>query len=233
MKISKALYLIIVVILAGSCGPTNEELKNQKVQEYSNQYFKSLQYGDKNIALEALYGILSLDTSNVAVKDSIMSFYFREQSYYNASLVGLNILSAELDNTKALEVTAVGLDKIGAKEKSLILYDRLFDANSDTLIWYKTALINFQLKQFDASNSLLNKLVPTTFADSTFISMNTSDGGKQSVNLKAAAYNVKGMVQTQLKNYKEAERFYDIALKITPGFDLAKNNLLVVKNSLK
>jgi hypothetical protein len=87
------------------------------------------------------------------------------------------------------------------------------------------ATLQYQLKRYGECVASLDQIIGNENAAKQNVSIRNSNGTSQSVPMKAAALNVKGIVALDLNQDVNAKEFFNQALQLFPDFVLAKGNL--------
>ncbi|HEY0262400.1 MAG TPA: hypothetical protein VGB95_05200, partial [Chitinophagales bacterium] len=78
---------------------------------------------------------------------------------------------------------------------------------------------------FGEASESLNTIVTSPDSEKEEVAISAGKNQTQKVSLKAAAYNVRGIIANELNNKTVAQQNFEEALKASPDFVLAKNNL--------
>lgn len=189
-------------------------------------YKNAIQLGDINTALNAVHQILAIDNQNTYI-DTLAYLYFNGGSYYQAILLGSQILTTRPDNAGILEVVAVSQQKLGLAKESLESYDKLQSLAPSVYNLYNIATLQYALKRFGECGQTIDMILK---AEDNMEKINITDntGASQQVPIKAAALNMLGVMALELKQTDVAVKSFQEALKLVPEFVLAKNNLAKV-----
>ncbi len=194
-------------------------------------YHNALSYNDLGVAAVALHEMLALKPENVSLKDSLAYVYFGSQAYVQTILIGREIIAANAANKGVLELVAVSEQNLGLVKESLEDYEKLFVLSKDPYHLYQVAVLQYSMKRFlECSASLEQIIVNPDVTDEQLMVISDPSGQQQKVPLKAATYNMYGVIAMELGKNDVAEQSFNEALKIFPDFALAKGNLDQLKN---
>jgi tetratricopeptide (TPR) repeat protein len=201
---------------------------NTTALQHQQVYALAMRYRDYPTAIQALYYQLIEEPNNMALKDSLASLYFMSAQSLQALTVGLEVLEAEPKNTKILEMVAIIYSGQNVK-KSLEYYERLYELSQQPYHLYQICALQYGLKRESELMDNLQRLInhPETATKTVNIQLSEREG--QDVKIKAAAYNVLGMVHLEKGDKPSAEQAFQQALTIEPNFTLPKNNLEQMK----
>jgi tetratricopeptide (TPR) repeat protein len=193
-------------------------------------YAKAIRYGDFLVAKQALYSLMAKYPERTNYLDSLMRLYFSVGNYAQCILAGKDYMLTNPDNMMSLEMIAISENSLERYKDALADYEKLYAKSSNLFHAYQIAVINYTLKRYEESKMVQSEIInnPKSAKDSMQIMIDAKDS--QYVPYKAAAYNLRGVTQKDLRLFEEAKLSFEEALKITPNFRLAKNNLEALKN---
>lgn len=198
---------------------------NSAAAHYSNVYERALRYNDFNVAKGALYNLVNLYPANDSLLYSLSILYFQMQQYASAALTSMDVLSLNPNHTGAMEVSAVSFENIGAKEKALESYEKLFLSSNDFQTLYQMAFLQYDLGRLNESLTNVDILLDKKEAADLTVTYTAPNNQEKEYPIKAALYNLKGLILKDQGNTEEARKLFNEALKIAPDFPLAKENL--------
>jgi len=185
----------------------------------------AMQFNDLPVARMALYNLLFFSNNQSAILDSLAFMYYNSNQMPSVALVTKENLKINPDNQQALELGAIALNQLGAKDLALDNYEKLFLKNNDSRTLYQVAFMQFELKRFTESKTSTDILLKRTDIDELKMRFNKLDKTQQEVSMRAALLNLKGLlVQNDGDDQKAKELFLE-ALKVAPGFEQAQLNL--------
>jgi tetratricopeptide (TPR) repeat protein len=196
-------------------------------------YRNGLAYGDLAVAKHALFEMLAINPSNKNLRDSLMLVYFRLEAFPQALVISKEILVDKPSDLLVLEVKAVSEQNLRLTKESLESYELLYSKSKDIYHLYQIGTLQYQLKRFGECNTTLNQLVRAEGSEKKDIVISNPNGQGQRVPIKAASYNILGVIALETNSLTEAKTFFNEAIKVFPDFELAKGNLKVVEEKSK
>lgn len=109
--------------------------------------------------------------------------------------------------------------------EALDLYKQLVRRDKSPYFAYQVGYNQYQMRNFEESSATLQTVIQDTVAEHQSININMDQNRSQKVPLKAAAYNLLGVVQLEMDQNDKAKSNFEAALKLNPDFQLAKENL--------
>ncbi len=218
----KGLFVIFSIIWTFSYG------QKLSVSKYLDNQKKILQlaqkYNDKEAYRTALYEILAVEKGRSTYKDTLARFYFNNGEFVSFLLVSNEILKQKPGDENLLLQQGVAYEKIGNLKKAVEKYEQVFEKQPQNVkLGYILAWTQYQLKRVDEAFGTLMKLQKLNFPDEKVILPGPNNQG-ETVPLKAAYFNLLGLVSYDLHNLPMAENYFGEALKIFPDFQSAKQN---------
>lgn len=193
-------------------------------------YNSALKYSDLSIAKSALYTMIAINPADKTLKDTLLFLYLNAGSFGQSVLLSREILAENPNNTTVQEIKAVSEQNLGLTKEALESYEKLYGQTKNVFHLYQTAVLQYQLKRYGECNANIDEIVKNEKANSERVNINMGqNGASQEVVLKAAAYNIKGVMLLEAKREDEAKIAFAEALKIQPDFELAKNNLALTE----
>ena len=211
----------MIGICAGilGCSPTKKEIEQNWVM-----FNKAKEHGDHITCVAALNRIMVLDQFNLSVYDTLARIYFQSQMYVPAYNVSKKALAYN-PNSDMLVIAGDASEKVGKTEEAIGYYERIVASKPDDIATiYKIATANFNLGKSDLAKPHLKKVINNERSKEIGLNFN-NEGRSQTIPYYSAALNVLGFIEMQDKNYPNAETVFMEALKRSPNFVLAKNNL--------
>ncbi len=227
MDVMKIKLLIITLLLFSATGSlTAQDVKESPEYKREKQvYNQGLKYGDVNVARNALYNLMALDPQDISLLDSLAFLYFDYQRHTSCILVCLDLLSINPDNLAALEMSAISYENLGLKDKALERYESIYLKRNNVFTLYKVAALQFELDRLVESMTNVSILLEHQDSKDAKITLSSQQGGAQEIQILAAVYNLKGLIEKQQDKKDAARVSFNEALAIAPDFSLAKTNL--------
>ena len=185
--------------------------------------------GDAAVRFDALHEMLAREPGNAAVQDSLASLYFASRMFGPASQLIGGLVEANPQDARYLEMQAVSHNGLGLVEEALGDYERLLAVDPNPYYAYQIATLQYSLNRFDVAEASVDNMLAGDL-DGQLVNINTADGRAQAVPMKAALLNIKGVLRKDVHaDYTEAEKYFQLAMAQAPEFNLAKNNLTLLR----
>ena len=195
-------------------------------------YLNALKYSDLNVAKSAIFKMIAINPFDKSLKDSLLFIYFNAGSFGQCILLSRELLAENPSRNNILEIKAIAEQNLGLVKDALISYEKLFSESKNLFHQYQIAVLQYQLKRFGECNQNISDIIKDDKSLSEKVNINTGQEN-QKVILKAAAYNIRGVMQLEGKRDGEAQADFREALKIQPDFVLAQNNIQLVEKKVK
>lgn len=215
----KKIITLSALILTFTLGATAQDAFETQMRVYK----ASLKNYDLQTATNALYTMIALKPERADLTDSLAYVYFAGERYPQAYLVGESILAKDPSRKDILEMVAVSKQSLGMLKESLADYEKLYAADKSVYFLYQIATLQYQLKRYGECVASLDQIIANPDAAKQNVNIQTQ-GGSQSVVMKAAALNVKGICALELNQNQAALDNFNKALEIAPDFALANGN---------
>jgi len=225
-KILPILLLLLAINVANA--QDNEGLK----KHYLKIYDQGLAYNDVSAAINALHGYLAIDNS-LNYKDTLSMLYFSVKNYYSALLLGEEVYKAQPENVSAMARSAECYDELGDPKTAVTLYEQVVPKTKNPYHIYKMAVGQYQLKRTGECEQSAKAILADTSSKRIGVNFASTNGATQAVPVNAAAANLIGVLQMDVKNYAAAKASFEGAIKLFPEFAGAKQNLEACEKSLK
>jgi len=221
-------FLVSLTILSGAQAQDNGALK----KHYLKVYNQAVTYNDANAAISALHNVVALD-SNYAYKDTLSMLYFSTKSYFSALLLSEEVYKAMPGNVDAMARAAECYDELGDPKTATGLFEQVVPKTKSPYHIYKLAVCQYQIKRVAESEASARVAMADTNSKKIGVPFTSIDGTQQAVPVNAAAANLLGVLRMDVKNYADAKKYFQEALKMFPDFAGAKGNLDVCDKNLK
>jgi tetratricopeptide (TPR) repeat protein len=238
MNLKKQLFFILT--LSFSVAITAQKFTVQKYQqlELNNEkklLKKSLSYADATTAIYAMHNIIALEGENSIYKDSLAIIYYNMGKFNSSFLATKELLATKPNNLLLLEINAVSLTQLGDVKEAVNTYEKLVPLSKNQYHAYQLGYLQFSIKRLlEAQKSLAYALSLEDLKDAQLSFPSLKDEKKQqSVPLKAALYNLEGLVLSNLKDNTAAKTAFENALKVMPTFEQAEQNMFYINTVLE
>jgi len=199
-------------------------------EHFYKKYITAVQWNDFDVAKDALYDLIIENPLNDSLIYSLAYFYYENQKYVPAVLVSQQLLARNPKSIPALEISAVGYESMGVKDRALQNYESLYLISNNIGTLYKMAFLQYDLKRFTESLATIDILFTKTEIDSTKVVFTDAENKSKEYPMKVSVLNLKGLIQLDHFGDKvAAKKFFEEALAIAPDFVSAKENLAKLK----
>jgi tetratricopeptide (TPR) repeat protein len=221
---------LVIMLFSGAASyaqGTVEESETTKKRNESDQriYQLALRYNDVQVARTKLFDLIERNPTNSRYMELLASLYFETSQYGSAAISAMDALELNDKSVASLEVAAYSLEQIGALDRALPYFERLFLLTDDVFSLYKTAYMQYSLKRYEESLNSINMLVKHNKATEEKLGFNLDENQTQEVSVKAAAFNLRGLIYLDQGSKVDAKKAFQQALELSPDFDLAKQNI--------
>ncbi len=220
------LYIFSFVLATTAMAQTTNtiEIEKQRLQQ-------ALDYGDKVVAANSMYNIISMEGPQSTYKDSLAYLYFNGRNYVSCFLVLNDILKNKPDNIELLEMKAISLESMGVNEKASDAYNELLSKANNNYYAYKLAGLQLSLNKFEEAYLSVKKADELPDTGAINVTFQVNKNYNQNVDLKAAIAYLEGIIAMNLEKNKEAKISFERAIKLFPDFVLAKSKLSTLNTS--
>ena len=187
-------------------------------------YQLAMRYNDFQAAKDKLFSLIIRNPEDLRYPELLGSLYFDNGLSTSAALVALDILQVNDKSIGSLEIAAFSLEQLGALDRALPHYERLYLLTGDNFSLYKSAFIQYDLKKYQEAMNSINMLSKNVKPEDK-IGFPVSQTETQEIGMKAAALNLKGMIYLDQGSKAEAKTAFEEAIQLEPNFNLAKENL--------
>ena len=196
-----------------------------ELRKQSFIYNSAVIFNDPVVARMALYNLLAENPANPALYDSLALSYYQYNQHASAAIVAQQALQINPQDQLATEIAATSLDQLGAKDRALSFFEKLYLANGDISTLYKISFLQFELDRFTEAETSLDIIIGKPEAEKTTIVFPTADRQGQEVSLIASAHRVKAMIMEEKGDIDGAKAKYLEVLKMQPGFQIVQQQL--------
>ncbi|MEM6737071.1 MAG: hypothetical protein AAGC64_05615 [Bacteroidota bacterium] len=196
-----------------------------ELRKQSFIYNTAISFNDPIIARMALYNLLAENPGNVALYDSLAVSYLQYNQNVSAALAAQQALRINPNDLFAVEIAATSFDKVGAKDKALNNYEKLYLTNQNINTLYKISFLQYELERFAEANTSLDIIIGDPRAKENSIVFPTTDKKGQEVALDISAHRIKAMIEEAKGNIEAAKAQYLEVLKMKPNFQVVQQQL--------
>ena len=212
---------MVSLITASVFGQVNNEVVafEKKVLE------KAKQYNDISVVKSSMMRLVLLEGENSTYKDSLAFIYFQERAYPSSFIASQEVLKRDPNNVKMMEVQAFSLESIGAYDKAVEAFKKLFAKTNNNYYGFSQANLQYILKDYSGAYATLLQVEKLNDTGNYTVSYAINQTHKQEIELIAAIQYLKGLCAVQLKQNPVAKASFEKALTTQPDFVLAKESL--------
>jgi len=219
-------FMVVAAAMNHAVAQESTDIRNTIVYRIQKGiYNRALKYNDVPVATNALYNLCIMESQNDSLLFALGYMYFDNQKYLSAALTLTDVLMLNSGNVSALEMKALSLEQIGAKDKALEDYETLYLKTNNINFLYKMAVFQYDLQRLKEAKTNIDIMLTNKEADSIKYYFPNKENEQQEVVMRASLHNLKGMVAKSEGNNEEAKKQFAIALEIDPEFFIARNNL--------
>ena len=171
-----------------------------------------------------MHQIVAIEGENSSYKDSLAITYFSVGNYISSHLIAKELLVSKPENIQLLEINAVSLQNLGYAKEAIEAYEVLFLKTNNMAHGYQLSNLQYSIKRLSEAKNTIIKTLQCNEIDNAFLQFSIDKNNNQNVPLKAAVFNLKGLIEFELKDNKSAKEAFEEALKIMPEFGLATQN---------
>jgi len=165
--------------------------------------------------------------------DTLARLYFSNGNSGQCVLVCKDYLARDSSNVFVREILAISLNSLSKSKESLDQYEVLYASTHSLFHAYQIAVLQYVLKRFGECETTCAVILSDPKAAEMKVPISTDQNNSQQVPLKAAAYNIRGVMLKDLNRPEDALKSFEEAVKIFPDFVLAKSNIEFMKNPKK
>ncbi len=223
----KRLLMAGIIFCTISVFAQNNKRKNKEVVTYEIEektYQQALRYGDVGVAVNSLYVLLAKHPDNNSYKDSLARIYFQVGSYNQCLRVCEELLVAKPNDTTTLRMMAMSYKSLGNAVEAIAEFEKVVKLTGNVYDTYQKAALEYNIKRLQESKISI-ELVLKLATDKHKIVLYIDQDNKQEVPLRAAAFNLYGMIAKDFNDTASARFLFDEAIKIFPEFYFANANL--------
>jgi len=193
-------------------------------------YQQGKHVGDAAIQFDALHAMLAREPKNIAVKDSLAVLYFQSRMYGPSMVLTNDLIEEEPESARFLEMRAVSQNSLGLLDDALVSYEKLLSVDPNPYYAYQIATLQYGLNKYDLAEASVDNMLAADLG-SQQVNINTANGRAQTVPMKAALLNIKGVLRKDVhQDLAEAKQYFQLAMAEAPEFKLAANNLRLIED---
>lgn len=218
---------LILVLLGSSCSA----LRAQKGQSAPDAVViqekvvrRALRYADYGTAAAALHQLIALQGEGSTWRDTLLLVYTEAGNWDSAHLLADELREQRPEDNTLLAIDALALSQLGAAREAIAAYELLYSRTRKAAHGYELANLQHRIKRLAEAEATLAQILANDFQTDETAVFSTTTGGRQSVPLKAATLNLRGLVAYDMKQNEAALGYFRQALELQPDFAVAKQN---------
>ena len=198
-------------------------------QHFYRKYTVAVQWGDEEVAKDALYDLIVRNPGNDSLIYSMAILYYQNQKYTSSLLVGMELLKRNPKDPAYLEISAVSSESLGVIDRALQYYESLYLLAGTTATLYKIAFLQYDIKRFAESMVNVDILLTKPDLETMKVTFNDAQNKSKDYPMKVAILNLKGLLKKEQGDNVAAKKLFAEAVAIAPDFAPAKENLAKTK----
>lgn len=242
--LKQVLFALTAVIVLAACNDNSISLNADEHEAWSavfdnpndhalevRLFNQGKQIGDAAIQFDALHAMLAREPHNLAVKDSMAVLYFQTRMYGQALRLSSDLIESAPQDPRYLEMRAVSQNSLGLLEDALSSYEALLAVDPNPYYGYQIATLQYGLNRFDLAEASVDNMLAGDLSAER-VNINIADGRSQTVPMKAALLNIKGVLRKDVHaDFDQAAQYFQLAMAEAPDFLLANNNLAALQRA--
>lgn len=203
---------------------TPETLKAIELTNHKKIVTQALTYNDAQTAINSMHNIIAIEGVKSSYKDSLAITYYNIGNYLSSHLLAKELLVTKPNNLQLLEINASSLQNLNAPKEAIEAYEVLFAKTKNMAHGYQLTTLQYGIKRLAEAQTSIAKTLKCEPIENAYMQFPVDKTKNQNVPLKAAAYNLQGLIAFELKDNALASTAFNNALKIMPEFTLATQN---------
>ncbi|MCP9763713.1 tetratricopeptide repeat protein [Lacihabitans soyangensis] len=225
-----AFFLLISLMASAQVKPKNNiDLIKTPLAIYK----QAKVYEDGTTAISALQEIIALEGRNSTYKDTLALYFYKMNKPLSCHLIAKELLEKKPTDLVLLELNALSLQQLNVTKEAITAFEKLFTLSKNKYHGYQLATLQFSIKRLSEGLSTITQTQTCKDLKDFELQFNLDKNQTQRVPLNAAIFNMKGLIAYELNDKESAKVAFDEALKISPDFELAKQNFNAIKVELE
>lgn len=230
--------LILITFLASIQASYAQKMSQESIKlsdlELNKKIVRqSLLYNDAQTAIASMHRIIAHEGPTSTYKDSLAITYFKAGNYLSSHLIAKELLKTRPVDIELLEINAISLLSLNATKEAIDAFEVLFAKTRNMGHGYQLALLQYGIKRLEEAQQTIKQVIACEPIEKAFLPFPIDKEQSQNIPLSAAVYNLKGLICYELRDNKNAIESFEEALKITPEFAVAKQNLSAIRTEKK
>lgn len=219
--------LIMGIITGFSQTKKGKSAESSKEEMELGIYRQAIKYGDANVAISNLYILIAKHPEMISYKDSLASIYFQSGQYNPCLKVCSELIQTRSNDSNLLRMSAMCHQGMGMPVEAIADYDQVIKITKNIYDIYQKASLEYRIKRLQESKLNVETVIKDA-KETDKIVLYIDQENKQTVPIRAAAYNLYGMIAKEFNDTASARFFFNEAIKIYPEFYFANANIKVL-----
>jgi tetratricopeptide (TPR) repeat protein len=193
-------------------------------------YHQGMMLGDYGTAIHAIHYLIASDPSKYGNwQDTLALLYLQTNAYQQAYILSNGLLNSNGYTEMRMAIKATAAKNLQQPVEAITDFTELYNKTNNLSYGFEELQLGYAIRRLAETIVTGNKLMQAIPAnDSSKINIAKLDGKtSQQVSFKSAVENIMGLAYIDLKEKDNAVASFTAALKDTPDFEQAKNNLSV------
>jgi len=193
-------------------------------------YQQALSLNDFGTAIQSLHYLVAMDSVKYGnYEDTLAILYTQINAFSPAYILANRLLTQKGYSEIRLQIKGIAAKNMSLPIEAINAFNELFNRTNNPAYGMELLQMEYGIRRIGESivtgNKVLNAL---PLNDSSQVNMpRLQNQSIQSVSMRAAVHNILGLAYLDLQDKKSAVSHFEEALKYTPDFEQAKNNLAV------
>ncbi len=224
MKIVNVVFLFTVLTTLLSCN--SKDNFEQKMNTHDRLILEnSFETGDVHSAIYSIQSLLSRDTNNLGLMDTLTNLYLQIGNQQSAFNLSGKILEQKPENIEMLEIRGKTAANIRRAQIAVDVYSKLFEIDKNTRYLYEIAVQSFNTGNISYGKKVVETIINSPRSKTDLYSYKLPNGQIIEIPVKAVAHYFIGSYEEINGEKAEAMNHYQKALEIYPKYGLAANKL--------
>jgi predicted Zn-dependent protease len=223
------MFLALVVLFA-SCEKKSGNNFPKKMDNHDRMVLESAwKTGDRQTAIYAIQSLLTRDTANYGLMDTLTKLYMQVNNFNSAFIVSKKLIERDSSTVQQWEDYAKCAKKLGASQEAFDAFIGLYEKENNSKYLYEIAIQKMNMGKMDEAQQFLASLFNDERAKTDQYDYELPDGRIMRMPVVSAAHFLMGTYnQDVLKNNDQAEIHYKTTLEYAPGFYPANQRLSLI-----
>lgn len=217
--------ILLLAVIVGMLPATAQKKKGNTVAdpEYA-MYAQAMKYGDVPVAVNCLYSLMGKYPDRIALKDSLARIYFQTGQYFQCLQVCNDLQAARPNDTTTLRMMAICYEGSGKITEAIGAYEQVLKLSYSAYDMYQKATLEYRIKRMAESKLSVESVISKAHEGDEIV-LYIDQENKQKVPLRAAAFNLYGMIAKDMNDTASARILFQKALEMYPQFYFAQANI--------